>query len=98
VTETTPELIGPLTAAEWCAFRLTNDDSDLLQCCAITSAFRDALFEVLRMGGDEKYLASILREPWQAMEQHGFPGGVPQIKRIGQYYGLTKSEPQAGQQ
>jgi hypothetical protein len=37
-TPAAPEpLIGPLTAAEWCAFRQTGEDDDLLQCCSITS-------------------------------------------------------------
>lgn len=81
-------LIGPLTAAEWCAFRQTGDDDDLLQCCAITSDFRDALFAVLRMGAD-KYLSAYLREEWAAMEAHGWPAGVPQIRRIGEFYGLV---------
>jgi hypothetical protein len=46
------ELIGPLTAEEWCSLRLGTDD-DPFQCCAETSALRDAAFHALRMGGEE---------------------------------------------
>lgn len=48
----TGELIGPLTAAEWCEFRRRDDDEDLLYCCGSTSALRDSIFHLLRNGGD----------------------------------------------
>lgn len=69
------ELIGPLTAAEWCEFRMQDDD--LLQCCAVTSEMRDAIFGLLRMGGDEdarRMNTSFRRAYWQ-MVDHGLPDG-----------------------
>ncbi|WP_431728505.1 hypothetical protein [Verrucosispora sp. TAA-831] len=83
-----PDLIGPLTAEEWCAFRLRND-GDLLQCCGVTSAFRDALFNLLRMGGERHDAAWILRDEWQAMEEHGMPQGTevtPLLDKLRAFY------------
>ena len=71
---TSEHLIGPLTPAEWCAFR-ARDDDDLLRCCAITSEFRDRLFYVLRMGGDRYVGQGVFRQAWKAMVEHGFPEG-----------------------
>lgn len=72
-----PEMptIGPLTAEEWCEFRLREDD-DLLQCCAVTSEMRDAIFLLLRMGAETPSFgrASFCRA-WDAMTDHGFPDG-----------------------
>lgn len=68
------ELIGPLTAEEWCAFRLRDND-DLLQCCGITSDFRDAIFDLLRMGGEDKHLKHSFRRAYWQMVDHGLPGG-----------------------
>ena len=93
----TTDLIGPLTAAEWCAFRLRDDD-DLLQCCGVTSDFRDALFYVLRMGGDRHLGRGIFREAWHAMERHGFPQGddvTPLLAKLGAYY-IDQPEPDRG--
>ncbi len=64
------ELIGPLTAEEWCRFRM-RDDNDLLLCCSVTSNFRDALFTVLRMGGDRS-MWMLLRRRWEEMDEHGW--------------------------
>lgn len=83
----TPTLIGPLTAEEWCAFRDRGDD-DLLRCCGITSDFRDALFMVLRSGG-EQWTAMYLRAPWTAMVEHGFPQGddvTPLLDKLRAFY------------
>ncbi|MFY1595577.1 hypothetical protein [Micromonospora sp. WMMD737] len=84
----TPELIGPLTAEEWCAFRQRGDD-DLLQCCGDTSDFRNALFYVLRMGGDREFGQGVFRQAWQRMEAHGFPQGddvTPLLERLRAFY------------
>lgn len=80
-------MIGPLTAEEWCAFR-QRDDGDLLQCCGTTSDFRDALFWLLRMGGDRS-LAALFRASWRQMEDHGFPQGdevTPLLDRLRAFY------------
>ncbi|MCX5066739.1 hypothetical protein OOJ91_12870 [Micromonospora lupini] len=80
-------LIGPLTAEEWCEFR-QRDEDDLLQCCGVTSAFRDALFHLLRMGGDRAF-ARMLARLWPAMEAHGFPQGdevTPMLDKLRAYY------------
>lgn len=70
----TTDLIGPWTAEEWCRWRMLPDD-DWLQCCGITSNFRDALFLVLRMGGDDPALRIWILEDWEHMTGHGFPRG-----------------------
>ena len=79
------ELIGPLTAEEWCSLRLGTDD-DPLQCCGATSNLRDGLFRVLRMGGDAMW-APELAEAWRAMDDHGWPEGVPVVDKIRAFYG-----------
>src|SRR5262245_3017565 len=63
-------LIGPLTAEEWCSLRAGTDD-DPLQCCSITSGFRDALFYVLRQGGDRLYGRGVFRRAWRELVEHG---------------------------
>ncbi len=69
-TGTTDEvLIGPLTAAEWAEFRLRND-GDLLQCCGVTSEFRDHVFDLLRMG-PESAVNDGQALPWRASEFRG---------------------------
>ena len=91
------DLIGPLTAAEWCAFR-QRDDDDLLQCCGVTSDFRDAIFNTLRMGGDEYSARNWLRDAWEQMEAHGFPQGddvTPLLAKLGAYY-IDQPEPDRG--
>ncbi|MFC0504146.1 hypothetical protein [Micromonospora costi] len=88
ITPQTPALIGPLTAEEWCAFRMRDDD-DLLQCCGVTSSFRDALFYLLRMGGGREHARGYFREEWQAMEEHDFPVGdevTPLLDKLRAYY------------
>lgn len=82
------ELIGPLTAEEWCAFRW-RDDGDLLQCCGVTSDFRDVLFYILRMGGGREHGRGIFRQAWHAMERHGFPQGddvTPLLDKLRAHY------------
>lgn len=82
------ERIGPLTPAEWAALRLRDDTgADLLACCGITSAFRDAVFELLRMGGDQA-VARLFRREWQAMADHGLPDGEGGrlLRLLGAYY------------
>lgn len=47
-----PIMLGPLTAEEWGSlFALTDDRNPLPICCANLSEVRDALADVLRMGG-----------------------------------------------
>jgi hypothetical protein len=68
-------LIGPLTAEEWCEFRL-RDDNDLLQCCGVTSDFRDEVFHLLRMGGNDKWQAiGGFRGAYWSLVEHGLPDG-----------------------
>jgi hypothetical protein len=67
-------LIGPLTAEEWCELRSRGDD-DLLQCCGITSDFRDEVFRLLRMGGEEKWGRDGFRAAYWRMVDHGLPSG-----------------------
>lgn len=88
VTQPHTELIGPLTPAEWCAFR-QRDEDDLLQCCGVTSEFRTKLFYVLRMGGDRMFGRGVFCEAWRAMEAHGFPEGddvQPLLDKLRRYY------------
>jgi hypothetical protein len=80
-------LIGPLTAAEWCSLRLTGGDDDPLRCCAASSELRDALFDVLRMGGGTEY-AYRLVEPWQQAVAYGHGEGDPLLDRIRDFYAL----------
>jgi hypothetical protein len=68
------DLIGPLTAAEWCEFRLRPGD-DLLTCCSVTSEFRDEIFYLLRMGGDDRLLRDGFRAAYYRMVDHGLPDG-----------------------
>lgn len=68
------ELIGPLTAEEWTEFRLRDDD-DLLQCCGVTSEFRDEIFHLLRMGGEDKSWRHGFRRAYCRMVDHGLPDG-----------------------
>lgn len=84
-------LIGPLTAAEWCAFRLRDDGGELLRCCSVTSQFRDALFDVLRAGAGVD-CAPMLRPEWEALVRHGLPEGVPQLERIRAFYELPTEQ------
>lgn len=85
-----PDLIGPLTPAEWCAFRQRDEpEADLLQCCGTTSDFRDAVFFLLRMGGGLEFARGVFREAWQRMEEHGFPVGpdvTPLLDRLRAFY------------
>lgn len=67
------DLIGPLTAEEWAEFRLHDDD--LLQCCAVTSEFRDEIFRLLRMGGEDKCWRHGFRRAYYRMVDHGLPDG-----------------------
>lgn len=78
------ELIGPLTAAEWCSLRLGTDD-DPLQCCADTSEVRDAAFHVLRMGGEQDQ-GTALRGVWRIVEEHGDLGQHPVVRKLFEYY------------
>lgn len=84
-------LIGPLSAAEWCAFRLRDDGGELLRCCSVTSQFRDALFDVLRAGAGVD-CAPMLRPEWEALVRHGLPDGVPQLEKIRAFYELLTEQ------
>lgn len=90
--------IGPLTAAEWASFRLRDGDGDgdLLQCCAVTSEFRDAVFDLLR-NADTVYdqrgnvmpaMVNGFRAAYWAMHDHGLPGGYADelIARLARHY------------
>lgn len=88
-------LIGPLTADEWMTLTLGHDD-DPLYCCAVTSAFRSALFHVLRMGGDYTDGHWTLANPWAAL--HAYHGGTdditsaPVIEKIRAFYKLDERD------
>lgn len=91
------DMIGPLTAAGWAEFRQRADDRDLLQCCAVTSEFRDAVFELLR-SADTVYhpnthqvlpgMVSGFRSAYLDMVDHGLPDGRggELIDRLARYY------------
>lgn len=64
------DLIGPLTAEEWCSFRQSGEDDDILQCCAETSEVRDAIFGWLRMGGDKMWGEILMRDTLGTMASH----------------------------
>ncbi len=84
----TEPLIGPLTASEWCEFR-QQADNDLIACCGTTSAMRDTVFHLLRMGGTDRFDAvGIFREAYDAMVDHGLPDGRggELLERLRVYY------------
>jgi hypothetical protein len=70
VTDPTDNLIGPLTADEWCSFRQTGQPDDLLQCCTETSEIRDVIFGWLRMGGDAMWGRLLLEDVMPYIESH----------------------------
>jgi hypothetical protein len=83
MTQTDP-LIGPLTPTEWLSFfRLDDEISDtnpLPACCANVSEVRDAIFKVLRVGGDPAICWMYLTGVWHIVEQHlGLPITDPQV-------------------
>lgn len=92
MTDATTDLIGPLTAAEWCSLRLTAGDEDLLYCCAASSEFRSALFEVLRMGAGAD-LRYYLVDAWQQAVAYGHGEGDPLIDRVRDFYRLDDDPP-----
>lgn len=77
-------LIGPLTAAEWATFRLGHDD-DPLYCCAHTSDVRDAIFHVLRMGG-EAFDGAALRAVWSIVDDHDGLADHPLMRKLYDFY------------
>jgi hypothetical protein len=86
-------LIGPLTAEEWCEFRQCDDD--LLQCCGVTSDFRDEVFGLLRMGGEDKFFRDGFRRAYYQMVDHGLPDGRggELIARLAAYFLGDPPEP-----
>lgn len=64
------ELVGPLTAEEWCSLRLRFDDGDLLHCCGVTSDIRDLVFSLLRMGDDRHTTRLLMEELWDLVNSH----------------------------
>jgi hypothetical protein len=85
-----PPKIGPLTAEEWCSFRLTGGDDDLLQCCAETSGVRDAIFEWLRMGGESvNWGRAALGHHLRAVESHDGMADHPTFAKLLAYLGWT---------
>jgi hypothetical protein len=93
MTDTTADLIGPLTAAEWCSLRLTEGNDDPLYCCAASSEFRSALFEVLRMGADAD-LRYYFVDAWQQAVAYGHGEGNPLLDRIRDFYRLDDDSPE----
>lgn len=91
MTDTTEQdLIGPLTAAEWAQFRLQDaDDQVLPPCCGEVSDLRDAIFDLLRMGGDEMYGAH-LRSIWDIVDANGL-GDHPLFQKLHAYYVAGRS-------
>lgn len=89
------DLIGPLTAEEWCAFRARDDGDDFMQCCAITSNFRDAVFQVLRMGGDKMFSFILEREWDEFINGHDFYADSEAailLEKLRVFYGLPEKE------
>lgn len=88
------ELIGPLTAEEWCSLRLGGNADDVLMCCGETSAFRDAVFMALRMGGDRDARFWLL-PAWRDLVEHGLPTGpgTEVIAKLRDYYDLPAGLP-----
>lgn len=86
----TAELIGPLTADEWCSLRL-HDDGDPLMCCGDTSDLRDAIFDTLRMGAAECD-GIALRAAWHIVDEHGDLGDHPIMRKLHEFYVLGKPE------
>lgn len=62
-----PNLIGPLTAEEWCSLRVGTDD-DPFYCCGDTSDLRDAAFLTLRMGATPVSVGTEFHAAWLHME------------------------------
>jgi hypothetical protein len=82
----TPELIGPLTAAEWASFRLAPDsDGDVLMCCAETSEVRDAIFHTLRAGA-AACDGIQLRAVWDIVDGHPGLGDDPRMQKLHAFY------------
>jgi hypothetical protein len=87
--------IGPLLASEWAELRHRGDD-DLLQCCGVTSDFRDAVFDLFRdadnvfdhHGQVMPSLVTGFRAAYWAMVDHGLPDGRggELIDRLVRYY------------
>lgn len=67
------ELIGPLTATEWCSFR-SGADNDCLQCCGDTSNVRESFFVYLSLGATHSWDV-ILKEALDVLQAHGIPSG-----------------------
>lgn len=94
VTRPGGDLIGPLTATEWAELR--RHDDDLLQCCAVTSAFRTEVFNLLRMGPETVEhngrvlpgMMSGFRGAYWDLVDHGLPEGRggELIDRLARYY------------
>ncbi len=90
----TTDLIGPLTAEEWCSLRLGADD-DPLQCCAYTSELRDGVFQLLRIGGD-RHWGDLLHVPWiAAAKSHDMADLLthPLVGKLHAYYIEGQPEP-----
>lgn len=87
--------IGPLAPAEWAEFRMRGDD-DLLQCCGTTSAMRDAIFHLLRNGGEPDAGRGTFAVAYVEMLNHGLPDGRggELLTRLRDYYlpGQTDDE------
>jgi hypothetical protein len=88
LTAANANLIGPLTAEEWCEFRHRDDDGDLLQCCGITSDMRRAIFYVLRSGGDRDQGRGTFALAYADMLNHDLPEGHggELLERLRAYY------------
>lgn len=72
-----PILIGPLTGDEWASLALGDDDRNPLPpCCGNLSDARDALFRVMRAGGDPAIYWRTVAEVWPDIESHVGTGEI----------------------
>jgi hypothetical protein len=66
-----PIKIGPLTGDEWASLALGDDlRNPLPPCCPNLSEARDALFAVMRAGGDPDLYWRSVAEVWPDVESH----------------------------
>lgn len=89
-----PGAIGPLTAEEWCSFRLHPDDDDSdgmgdpFACCAETSGVRDSVMHFLRMGADDPNNKRLRQELERMNQSHdGWMPNDPRFRRLYAYLG-----------
>ena len=86
------DLIGPLTAEEWCSLRLGADDDPLL-CCAETSELRSAIFETLRQGGGWLYGQLAIAPAWELVAEKHDTTGLLEHPVLRKLYATYVKEP-----